>query len=76
MILLQKEDDAVLELNALGLLGMEFVEPGDGNLLPGLALLGVEGIRSEKGDADGSRYRGSGEYVDSWLIQWKTCLRG
>ena len=40
VILLQEEDDAVLELNARGLMRFELVQLGDGNLLPGLALLG------------------------------------
>ena len=39
VVLLEEDDDAVLELDALGLLGMKFVQRGDGNLLPGLGLL-------------------------------------
>jgi hypothetical protein len=42
MVLLQKEHNAVLEFNALGLVGLEVVQPGRGNLFPGLGLLGGE----------------------------------
>src|ERR1035438_4389262 len=76
VIFLKKEDDAIRQLDALGLLGLEVVEFGDGDFLPGLVLLGVEGNGREQGDADGSRYGGSGEDAGYWLIQWKTCLRG
>ena len=34
MIFLEEEDDAILQLDALGLLGFEVVQLGDGNLLP------------------------------------------
>ena len=40
VILLEKEHDAVLQFDALGLLRLEVVQLGDGNLLPWLALLG------------------------------------
>ena len=36
MILLQEDDDAVLELDALWLVGIEVVELGDGDLFPRL----------------------------------------
>ena len=40
VILLQEEDDAVLELDSLGLVRLELVQLGNGNLLPWLGLLG------------------------------------
>jgi hypothetical protein len=76
VIFLKEDHDAVRELDAFGLLGLEVVQFGDGNFLPGFVLLGGDGDGREQGDADGSRYAGSGEEADSRLIQWKTCLRG
>ena len=43
VILLQKENDAVLQDNSLWLLGLEIMQFGDGYLLPWLVLLRVEG---------------------------------
>ena len=40
VVFLEEDDDAVFELDALGLLGFEVVERGDGDFLPGLVLLG------------------------------------
>ena len=42
VILLEEDHDAILELDAFRLLRMKFVQRGDGNLLPGLGLLGGE----------------------------------
>jgi hypothetical protein len=42
MIDLKEDHDAILELDARGLLGMKFVQRGDGDFLPGLGLLGGE----------------------------------
>ena len=58
VIFLQEEDDAVLQLDAFGLLRLEFVQLGDGNFFPGLALLGGEGDGSKKSDADRSGDKG------------------
>jgi len=44
MIFLQKEDDAVFQLNAHGLLRLELVQPGKGNLFPRLGRLGRLGL--------------------------------
>ena len=42
VVFLQEDDDAVLELDALGLLRMKGVQRRNGDLLPGLGLLGGE----------------------------------
>ena len=47
VVFLKEDDDAVLELNADGLVRMEFVQRGDRDLLPGFGLLG--------GDCDGAQ---------------------
>jgi hypothetical protein len=51
VIFLQKDHNAVFELDAPGLLRLELVQLGDGNLLPGFFLLGGEGDGGEQGDA-------------------------
>jgi hypothetical protein len=54
MILLEKDHDAVFERNALGLLRLEFFQGRDGDLLPGLFLLGGCGESGER-DQEGER---------------------
>ena len=43
VVFFEEDHDAVLELDALGLLRVELVEFGNGNLLPRFGLLGREG---------------------------------
>src|SRR5579871_3634481 len=52
MILLQEDHNAVAELDARGLVGLELVQLRHGNLLPGLGLLCGRYVRCERDTAD------------------------
>ena len=68
MIFLKEENDSVFEHDAFGLLGLEVVQFGDGNLLPGLALLGGEAERGKNGCKDGAGEENSGEILHGQAI--------
>ena len=62
MVFLEEKNDAIFELDALGLLGFEVVKFGDGDLLPGLLLLGREG-GGEEGGQEGDGEDGFGDVL-------------
>ena len=61
MVFLEEDDNAVLELDAFGLLRLEVVKLGDGDFLPGLVLLGGKGDGGEEGGEAGDGEDGFGD---------------
>ena len=70
MIFLKEEDDAVLELDTFGLLRLEVVQFGDGNLLPRLALLGGEAEKGKKGSKDGAEEENSVDIIQGQALHF------
>ena len=56
VVFLEKDDDAVLEFDALGLLRLEFVQRGDGDFFPGFVLLGGGGEGDGEGEEEGEEW--------------------